>query len=414
MALNPNIILAGQTPDIMGAMDRGRVAAEGQINLNRQNALAALYQDQGARIMAGDQNALNALARMDPNAALGTQQNILGVQSARQDMDFTAKKMAALDTATQREAEAYAKSLSAEQAAQEAAALEAGIKQALAAPTPEAFDALMVQSGRPEMVGQFDNREVLAAQFMSVAEILKMNAGPEPLSAEGKLAADVKAGILPQGTARTPETVVNVGGSSGPKTEIGSIPQGFAAVVDPTSPAGYRMVPIPGGPEDTSAADASAAGANTVATDTITTAAARAREAASKRNLGGLGASLVANIPYTDSAEVERQIDVLRANAATTTLQAMREASPTGATGLGALTAPEMKVIQDKAGALNQNSPTFLRDLEDYERTLLRVIHGPEAGDRIFAETRSDSAPTTAPETGARRLKFNAGTGELE
>jgi hypothetical protein len=75
----------------------------------------------------------------------------------------------------------------------------------------------------------------------------------------------------------------------------------------------------------------------------------------------------------------------------------MRDASPTGSTGLGALTAPEMKVIQDKAGALDQNSPTFLRDLEDYERTLLRTIHGPEAGDRIFEATRAADGSGSQP-----------------
>jgi hypothetical protein len=166
------------------------------------------------------------------------------------------------------------------------------------------------------------------------------------------------------------------------------------AVAVPGSPAAIEAAKV------ASAGD-NAAGADMVATETITTAASRAREAAQNREAGGFGAGMIASInPYSDSAEVERQIDVMRANAATTTLQAMRDASPTGSTGLGALTAPEMKVIQDKAGALNQNSPNFLRDLEDYERTLLRVIHGPEAGDRIFEQTR-EGAPTAAPEQSA-------------
>jgi hypothetical protein len=181
--MDARIILGGQAPDILGAMDRGRQAAEGQINLNRQNALAALYKEQGAGIAAGDQNALNALAAFDPMAAQGVQQNLLGMDAARQDMAFTGKKMAALDEATRRDAEAYAKSISAEQAAQEAAELEAAVKQALTAPTPEAFDAMMVEMGRPEMVGQFENRDQLAGQFLSVSEILKMNAGPDPMDA---------------------------------------------------------------------------------------------------------------------------------------------------------------------------------------------------------------------------------------
>lgn len=182
MALNPNIILAGQTPDIIGAMDRGRVAAEGQINLNRQNALAQLYQTQGAGIAAGDQGGLNALAQFDPMAAQGVQQNLLGQQEQRLGMDQTRQQMAVLDERTKREAEQYARSIGAEKAAQEAAELEGAVKQAMMAPTPEAFDAMMTQMGRPEMVGMFEDRDDLAAQFLSVAEILKMNAPPEPMA----------------------------------------------------------------------------------------------------------------------------------------------------------------------------------------------------------------------------------------
>ncbi len=127
MTLNAGIILGGQQPDILGAMDKGRAMAEAQIGLNRQNALAELYRTQGAQIAAGDQNALNALAAFDPNASLGVQGNILGLQAQKQDMQFSAEKMQMLRDESKREAAAalaaQADKLTAEQLAQEQQAL---------------------------------------------------------------------------------------------------------------------------------------------------------------------------------------------------------------------------------------------------------------------------------------------------
>lgn len=213
MAMDASIILQGQTPDILGAMDRGRQAAENQINLSRQNALAQLYKSQGAGILAGDQGALNALAGMDPSAAMAAQSNLLGMESTRLGMDQTRQQMAVLDENNKRAAEEYARGLSKEQAAAEAAKIEAGVKQALMAPTPEAFDALMVQIGQPDMVGQFENRDMLAGQFMSVAEILKMTEPPalnDRFKVAGGTIFDLGAegGPKPVGQGAMQETVV--------------------------------------------------------------------------------------------------------------------------------------------------------------------------------------------------------------
>lgn len=212
MALDPNIILGGRGVDVMGAMGAGNALATQTNQLQQQNALAQLYKTQGAGIMNGDPNALNALAAIDPAAGQGFQAGALG-------MDQTRQQMAVLDENTKRAAEEYARGLSAEQKAAEAAQIEAGVKQALMAPTPEAFDAMMIQMGHPDMVGQFENRETLAAQFMSVAEIMKAIT-PEPvvpLSGPGKVAADINAGILPQGTdLYEPGTSVTVNNGDGP------------------------------------------------------------------------------------------------------------------------------------------------------------------------------------------------------
>ena len=71
----------------------------------------------------------------------------------------------------------------------------------------------------------------------------------------------------------------------------------------------------------------------------------------------------------------------------------MRAASPTGG-ALGSVTDSESAMLASKAGALDPTSPNFVRDLDDYERSLLRTIHGREAGDLIYEQTR-------APQTGA-------------
>jgi hypothetical protein len=149
MALDPSIILAVQSSDIVNVLARSNAAAQERVNFDRQNAMNRMLQEQGAGIIAGDQNAINALAGYNPEAALGIQDTRLGMDATRLGMDQTRQQMAVLDENTKRAAEEYARGLSKEQAAAEAAELEAGVKQALMAPTPQAFDALVTQMGRP-------------------------------------------------------------------------------------------------------------------------------------------------------------------------------------------------------------------------------------------------------------------------
>jgi hypothetical protein len=71
------------------------------------------------------------------------------------------------------------------------------------APTPEAFDAMMTEIGRTEMIGQFENRDDLAADFLSIAEILKMSAGPDapkPQTEAAQLKADLDANLIDRAT----------------------------------------------------------------------------------------------------------------------------------------------------------------------------------------------------------------------
>lgn len=201
---------------------------------------------------------------------------------------------------------------------------------------------------------------------------------------------------------RAGATTVNVGGDGAPglgklSTDYGYVldPATMQPVIDPATGL-PQSAPVPGSPAAVEAAKVAQAGAvkegnKSVSTDVITSAAGRAREAAGNRQLGGFGQGVASALPWTDSAEVARQVEVLKSNAKVENLQAMRAASPTGG-ALGAVSDSENAMLAAKAGALDPSSPTFIRDLDDYERTLLRIVHGPEAGDRIFSQTRANGS----------------------
>lgn len=207
-------------------------------------------------------------------------------------------------------------------------------------------------------------------------------------------------------------TTVNVGG--GQQYDVGTIPQGYRLVYDEQGRP-VSMEAIPGGPADLEqqaagqkqgrAADAAAA-----ASDTTTAAATRALGADANRFFTGVLGSVASMWPSTDNAEIYRQVDVLKSGASIENLTAMRQASPTGG-ALGSVTEKELKILQDKGGALDPASPNFRRDLQDYTRTLLRTIHGIEEGDRAFAawqQTLAPQAETATPEAPAPALSPDA------
>ncbi|MGL4294936.1 MAG: hypothetical protein ACRCTG_04390, partial [Aestuariivirga sp.] len=76
------------------------------------------------------------------------------------------------------------------------------------------YDAFLQSKGLDPAEFPFEAFPAHAASVEGVLEAMKTFAPPEPpkpLSAEGKLAADITAGFVPAGTVRTPETVINMG-----------------------------------------------------------------------------------------------------------------------------------------------------------------------------------------------------------
>lgn len=178
-------------------------------------------------------------------------------------------------------------------------------------------------------------------------------------------------------------------------------PDGTVAI-DPVTGT-PTIVNVTGGPQATEATLLDqkgdvASGRKDTSTDTVTTAAAEARRLAGlPGNTGWTGAAWRIS-PFSDASELQRQIDVLKSNATIENLTAMRQASPTGG-ALGSVTEKEGAMLASAAGALDPNSSNFDTQLDNYEQTLFKIIHGPTEGQRIFEESRQNatSAPATAP-----------------
>jgi hypothetical protein len=213
MALNPSIILAGQPVDFAGSMAAGNQLAAQTNQLRDQNALRQVFQTQGAGILQGNQQSLNALAAIDPAQAMQIQSGQLDMQATRQRMDMLTRE-------EQRQLAATKASMTAAEAAAAAAEIEGAVKMGLAIQTPEQWDAMMAQQA-PELVGQFNNRQALAAKYMSMAEVLKANAPPEPMSPQdrykvvGSQLWDLGAEGMPRAIGEAPGQTETVFGPDG-------------------------------------------------------------------------------------------------------------------------------------------------------------------------------------------------------
>ena len=237
MALNANIIMAGQPIDIVGSFARGNELAAQTNQLQDQNALRQVYKTQGAGLLSGNQSSLNALAAIDPNAALGVQNSVLQNQTAQRSFEImnAQEKRAIAEAAAQ---------MDEREKAEAAASVKQEVMRFIAAPTPEIFDQMVTQAGKPELAGMWANRQVLGAEYVSsVEEALKLSqpAMAEPLSPEGKLAVDVQNGILQPGAAsaggdnQTERDIALLGEIGIPRAEAIRITQLYVVSKDPVT-----------------------------------------------------------------------------------------------------------------------------------------------------------------------------------
>lgn len=169
MQMNSGLILASQPLNALGAIQQGNQAAAQTNAIRDQNALRALYQSQGAGIANGDAGALNALAGLDPMAAMQAKQ-------AQQSMAFDAEKMQMLRAEAAQKAQAYAASLTAAQREAEAKKIADGISGAgyfFNKGDRAGYDAFLSQQGIDPATHPFDQFPALAAQYGGALDALK-------------------------------------------------------------------------------------------------------------------------------------------------------------------------------------------------------------------------------------------------
>lgn len=159
--------------NVIRSMTHGLQAAEMADKMRSRNALRDVYAEHGAGIAQGNQNALAALAGVDPMAALQA-------QNAHQAMGLRQSQESRLQGEYELKVKEYAAGLEAAEAAKQAADIERGVKVASLAETPEQWDAIAHQFGQQDLVGKFEFRDALLAQFVKAGDILKERAGPQP------------------------------------------------------------------------------------------------------------------------------------------------------------------------------------------------------------------------------------------
>lgn len=176
------------------------------------------------------------------------------------------------------------------------------------------------------------------------------------------------------------DTNVNINNSDPNAPMMGTIPQGFMAVKDPNSPAGFTMMPIPGGPEDKSGAtaikDDRAGVSQALVLDEIQAAKKLIKDDSWLSPRTGLSGKIMSNFDNTRAGALKNRLETIKANIGFDRLQAMREASPTGG-ALGPVSDFENRLLQAVMGSLEQAqaAPDIAYNLERLERIYNRVVN---------------------------------------
>ncbi len=199
--MNPGIILAGQPVNALGAMQAGNDLAAQTMQMRDQQAMRDVYRQHGAGILAGDQNALNALAGLDPMSALTVKSTQQGMRAREQEIGI------ARENARLRGLE-FAAQMDANQRQQALADVNRAGAMMTQAQTPEQFAAILQMPGVTESIEAIygpgfakpENRDLIIAGAAGLKDALAMNSPAEPLTNLAKLKADFEAGRIDEAT----------------------------------------------------------------------------------------------------------------------------------------------------------------------------------------------------------------------
>lgn len=162
------------------AFMQGQQFATQADEMNRQRGYNNMLAEHGAGIAAGDQNALAALAQYDPMAVYGMRRQ--QAADARADRgEARAEELFNIKIAE------YKRSLSAEEAAAQAAAIKRGVFAASATSNDDEWNQVVTEMGIPDLVGKFANKEALLRQYMTAAQILEADGQGKQTAVDAKI-----------------------------------------------------------------------------------------------------------------------------------------------------------------------------------------------------------------------------------
>jgi hypothetical protein len=101
-------------------------------------------------------------------------------------------------------------------------------------------------------------------------------------------------------------------------------------------------------------------------------------------------------LPNTDAKSLENNLNTIKSNLAFAQLTALKDATKTGASGLGAVTVKEFEALQNSIAALDPSSKTFTQDLDRVEATYTRLLNNLEKKTER-AETKAGIRQPTTP-----------------
>jgi flagellar hook-basal body complex protein FliE len=362
MMMNSGIILAGQSPDIIGQMARGAQAAQFENDSRHTNAFRSMLQEQGAGIMQGDQNALAQMARFDPGAALG-------VQQTRQSMDESRQRLQLAYQQANRQAQAWAQSQDEATRERERQQLERALAMGTQAQSPEQWDQVMQSLGATDYVGQFGQRDMLIAGALGIRDALTMGQGGETFRPAS-----------PEESAQYGAA----GGQFGPDGRFYPISPPSGMTIEQTPEGGFRMVQGAGVGSRADRAAAAAEDNRQASAGVVLQDIDRALELMDSATLPVSGAvgGIASGIPGTAAHDVSALIDTIGANIAFDALNRMREASVTGG-ALGSVTERELALLQATAGSLrqSQSQEQFRRNMTRLRDQFAAIVEGqPPSG----------------------------------
>lgn len=107
--------------------------------------------------------------------------------------------------------------------------------------------------------------------------------------------------------------------------------------------------------------------------------------------------SFLSVLPLTDAKTLQNNIDTIKSNLAFSQLTALKEASKTGASGLGAVTRNEFESLQSTISKLDPQSKNFAADLDRIDKAYTRLLDQLE-NKTARAERRAGVTPSAKPE----------------